>query len=73
MKQYYQDEFGTVFKVTEKKRGYDDCGYEVEAFTEGFSDGFIVLDSREQLVRLRDAITNFLENGSDCANMAADN
>lgn len=72
MKQYYQDEFKTVFKVTEKRRGYDGIGYEVEAMTEGFSDGFIILDSRDQLVRLRDAITNFLENGSDCANMAAD-
>lgn len=56
----------TEFKITELQRGDEYRGFEVEAVTEGFSDGFIVLDCIEQLKGLRNAIDSFLkeENGS---------
>ena len=51
----------TEFKITELQRGDEYSGFEVEAATEGFSDGFIMLDSIEQLRGLRNAIDSFLK------------
>ncbi len=70
----YSKEMKSEVLITSVHKGYSDSLFVVEAKTEGFSEGMITLDNKEQLTMLRDALSAFLgdDPGSNKAYFAAE-
>lgn len=70
----YSKEMKSEVLITRIHKDYSDSLFVVEAKTEGFSEGMITLDNKEQLTMLRDALSAFLDDepGSNKAYIAAE-